>query len=319
MPTWPVLQARGKMLAAIRRFFEARSVTEVTTPALSRSATFDAQLSSFEVSDKTNKLFLQTSPEYALKRALAVYGEALFEITPVFRRGDQGRQHNPEFTMLEWYRPGFSVSDLMAEVVALLNALPEPPEIWRAQSKRDVPVYSFRALFEQRFGVNPNEAALSSLWQWVQETGAEVGHLAPHDDDQFRSDCLDFLFLAVLQPSLDDIFFLTEFPRCQAALAEIDPGTGTAQRFELYWLGTELANGYLELRDPVAILSRHTAMAAARVNRGLPSIAFDSALAEASALMPACTGVALGIDRLVMVWLKASTLSEVQLFSWPNH
>ena len=303
MPTWPVLKARAKMLAAIRQFFEARSVTEVSTPSLSRSGTFDAQLASFEVSDQTDKLFLQTSPEYALKRALAVYGEAIFEITPAFRRGDQGSQHNPEFTMLEWYRPSFSLSDLMAEVVGLLNALPEPPDIWGAR-RADVPVYSFRAVFEARFGANPNEAALSSLWQWVQETGAEVTHLEPHDDDQFRSDCLDFLFLEVIQPNLADLFFLTEFPRCQAALAEIDPGTDTAQRFELYWQGTELANGYLELRDPAAILSRHTLMATARANRGLPSIAFDTAFAEASALMPACAGVALGIDRLVMVWLR---------------
>jgi lysyl-tRNA synthetase class 2 len=182
-----------------------------------------------------------------------------------------------------------------------------------------VPVYSFRAVFEARFGANPNEAALSSLWQWVQETGAEVTHLEPHDDDQFRSDCLDFLFLEVIQPNLADLFFLTEFPRCQAALAEIDPGTDTAQRFELYWQGTELANGYLELRDPAAILSRHALMATARANRGLPSIAFDTAFAEASALMPACAGVALGIDRLVMVWCQAKTLAEVQLFPWPNH
>ena len=181
-----------------------------------------------------------------------------------------------------------------------------------------MPVYSFRAVFEARFSANPNDAALSSLWQWVQETGAEVTHLEPHDDDQFRSDCLDFLFLEVIQPNLADLFFLTEFPRCQAALAEIDPGTDTAQRFELYWQGTELANGYLELRDPAAILSRHTLMATARVNRGLPSIAFDTAFAEASALMPACAGVALGIDRLVMVWCQAKTLSEVQLFPWPN-
>ena len=306
------------MLAAIRQFFEARSVTEVSTPSLSRSGTFDAQLASFEVSDQTDKLFLQTSPEYALKRALAVYGEAIFEITPAFRRDDQGSQHNPEFTMLEWYRPSFSLSDLMAEVVGLLNALPEPPDIWGAR-RADVPVYSFRAVFEARFGANPNEAALSSLWQWVQETGAEVTHLEPHDDDQFRSDCLDFLFLEVIQPNLADLFFLTEFPRCQAALAEIDPGTDTAQRFELYWQGTELANGYLELRDPAAILSRHTLMATARANRGLPSIAFDTAFAEASALMPACAGVALGIDRLVMVWCQAKTLAEVQLFPWPNH
>ena len=306
------------MLAAIRQFFEARSVTEVSTPSLSRSGTFDAQLASFEVSDQTDKLFLQTSPEYALKRALAVYGEAIFEITPAFRRGDQGSQHNPEFTMLEWYRPSFSLSDLMAEVVGLLNALPEPPDIWGAR-RADVPVYSFRAVFEARFGANPNEAALSSLWQWVQETGAEVTHLEPHDDDQFRSDCLDFLFLEVIQPNLADLFFLTEFPRCQAALAEIDPGTDTAQRFELYWQGTELANGYLELRDPAAILSRHALMATARANRCLPSIAFDTAFAEASALMPACAGVALGIDRLVMVWCQAKTLAEVQLFPWPNH
>jgi lysyl-tRNA synthetase class 2 len=318
MPTWPVLKARAKVLAAIRQFFEARSVTEVSTPSLSRSGTFDPQLSSFEVTDQTDKLFLQTSPEYALKRALAVYGEAIFEITPAFRRGDQGSQHNPEFTMLEWYRPGFSLSDLMAEVVGLLNALPDPPDIWRTR-RADLPVYSFLAVFEGRFGVNPNEADLSTLWQWVQETGAEITHLEPQDDDQFRSDCLDFLFLEVLQPSLGDIFFLTEFPRCQAALAEMDPATDTAQRFELYWQGTELANGYLELRDPTAILSRYTLMTTARINRGLPRIAFDTAFAEASALMPACAGVALGIDRLVMVWLKAKTLSEVQLFPWPNH
>ena len=319
MPTWPVLKARSKILSAIRWFFESRSVTEVSTPALSRSGTFDAQLSSFQVADEAEALFLQTSPEYALKRALAAYGEAIFEITPAFRRGDQGQRHNPEFTLLEWHRPGLSLPDLMAEVTSLLNAMPEPPKIWREQSSVGLPVYSFLKLFVQRFGIDPNEAPLSTLWQWVQATGAEVTHLVPQDDDQFRSDCLDFLFLEVVLPTLSEIFYLTEFPRCQAALAEVDAETGAAQRFELYWQGVELANGYLELRDPAVILSRYTAMATARVNRGLPRIAFDSAFAEASCQMPACVGVALGIDRLVMVWLGQTSLAEVQLFPWPNH
>ena len=319
MPTWPVLKARNEILAAIRRFFESLSVTEVSTPTLSRSGAFDAQLSSFEVSDESGDLFLQTSPEYALKRALAVYGEAIFEITPAFRRGDQGLRHNPEFTMLEWYRPGLSLPDLIAEVTSLLNALPAPPEIWRAQAETGLPVYSLMKLFQQRFGVDPNEASASTLWQWVQETSAEVAHLTLHDDEQFRSDCLDFLFIEVIQPTLADIFYLTDFPSCQAALAELDPVTGVAQRFELYWQGVELANGYLELRDPEALLHRYTMMAEARVNRDLPMIAFDTKLAEASARMPACVGVALGIDRLVMVWLEQAALSDVQLFSWPNH
>lgn len=301
------------MIAEIRRFFEARNVLEVTTPALYGHAPYDPHLSSIAVTTSSGTEYLQTSPEYALKRALAHYGEALFEITPAFRAGDVGQRHSPEFTMLEWYQPTYGLSQLMAEVNALLNAMTQPPAIWQEYANKEIPEVSFCTTFTEQFGANPNQLSTIELWALVQSVESEVGHLTYIDDDLFRSDCLDFLFDRVIAPNLGPIFYLTEFPVCQSALATIDSDAQTVRRFELYWMGIELANGYEELRDPVEIRQRFRSAAEQRRRRGLTEVALDPAFVEASGEMPACAGVALGLDRLIMVWLERSSLREVQI------
>ena len=175
------------------------------------------------------------------------------------------------------------------------------------------------ALFKAHFGLDPNTVSYDVLAQLVDKAEADVGHLGSIYDEQFRSDCLDYLFLKEIAPALPNCFYLIEFPICQAALAEIDEKGGFAKRFELYWQGIELANGYQELRDSEALYRRYQAHDQARRDRGLERVDFDNRLADASGRLPSCAGVALGIDRLVMVWLEKQCLGDVTLFGWPDH
>ena len=313
MPAWDVIIRRSQILSEIRGFFEARHVTEVTTPSLYSAASFDPHLASFVVATDQGQQFLQTSPEYALKRVLAEYRQPVFEITPAFRAGDIGRNHNPEFLMLEWYRPDFSLVDLMEEVEQLLDALPEPPSLWAECRKAGIPKVSFQQIFIETFNEKPDDLSSAALWEMVRSEDVDVEHLVFIDDSLFKSDCLDFLFKQVLEPTLPPVYFLTEFPICQSALAVIDNDRQTASRFELYWQGVELANGYEELRDVVEINHRGALANEQRKRRGLSDIEIDQAFVNASARMPACAGVALGFDRLLMVWLEKHQLAEVQL------
>ena len=315
---WSVLHARGELLVAIRAHLASLPVLEISTPALSKSAAVDPHLQSFSV-DEGADLFLQTSPESSLKRVVAAYGQSVFEITHAFRKNDQGQRHNPEFTLLEWYQVGSDLSALMDALTTLLNSLPRPPMVWRDSASRGIKRCSYTALFKAHFGLDPNTVSYDVLAQLGDKAEADVGHLGSIYDEQFRSDCLDYLFLKEIAPALPNCFYLIEFPICQAALAEIDDEGGFAKRFELYWQGIELANGYQELRDSEALYRRYKAHDQARRDRGLERVDFDNRLADASGRLPSCAGVALGIDRLIMVWLEKQCLGDVTLFGWPDH
>ncbi len=315
-----MLQARGELLTAIRAYLDGLSVLEVSTPVLSQGAAVDPHLQSFRLAEASD-LFLQTSPESSLKRVVAAYGRSVFEITHAFRKNDQGQLHNPEFIMLEWYQVDSSLTALMDALTALLNSLPQPPQAWRDSASLGIKQCSYTALFKARFDADPNTLSYEALAQLIEQTGTEtdVGHLRGPHDEQFRSDVLDYLFLKEIAPTLPRCFYLVEFPICQAALAEIDVDGGYAKRFELYWEGIELANGYQELRDSQELKRRYRAHDKARRTRGLETVRFDGRLADASAELPKCAGVALGIDRLVMLWLEKSALDDVALFGWPDH
>lgn len=313
-PSWQVLQARDQLNRVIRAFFQERDVTEISTPVLGLRGSPDCHLQSMEVRIEDDRHFLQTSPEFAMKRVLATYGQAIFQICPAFRQADQGRQHNPEFSILEWYQPEFELGELMKEVLALIRSLPDPKADWAAEPQQ----VSYRESFLNTFGIDPNIVPIAELKSLIQETTQqEVNHLGDFDDEMERSDCLDYLFSESFVRHFSGLTWVVDFPVCQAAMAEIDEVGQTARRFELYAQGIELANGYQELTDAITMQSRFKQWNQYRANRGLPVMAVDQRLLSAVSELPRTSGVAMGLDRLMMVWLDADHIAEVMPFVWP--
>ncbi len=294
-----ILKARARLLGHVRRFFDERKVLEVTTPVLGAYGASDLHLANLEVAlpgtTSDAKGYLQTSPEYAMKRLLAAGAGSIYQICPAFRGGESGRRHRPEFTMLEWYRPGFSLAELIGEVDALIRGLfPDLPPLGQV---------TYRALFEQATGVNPHRADLVQLRGAVARFGLDDGYIEQHDDPGCLGDYLDLLFSSLVEPGLEYVAVL-DFPACQAALARCgtdEDGEPVARRFEIYVAGMELANGYDELRNADILRQRFNENNQMRRARGLEPIDPDEALLEVLTRMPACCGVAVGFDRLVMV------------------
>lgn len=302
------LRARAGHLRTVRRFFEARGVIEVETPLLCSAGVTDVHLPSLAVdSPSAGRRWLQTSPEYAMKRLLAADLGACFQITRAFRAGEMGRLHNPEFSLLEWYRPGFDHHALMAEVAELCGAV---------LGARAVRTITYRNAFHESLGVDPlriGEDDLRALADarlgpasWLPEAG--------------RDDLLDALMGTAVCPGLGhgSFTFLTEFPASQAALARRDPANPqVAERFELFIDGVEIANGFHELTDAAEQRARFRADLEQRARRGLPAMEIDERLLAALAAgMPEGSGVALGLDRLMMIALGRNSLDEVMAFSW---
>jgi lysyl-tRNA synthetase class 2 len=311
-PTAPpeALRARSQLLAAIRAFFTDRDVLEVDTPALSRAANPDPHLESLCVSDPGlgGPRYLQTSPEFPMKRLLAAGSGPIYQICKVFRAGEAGERHNPEFTMLEWYRPGVGADALMAEVEELLQAVLQP--------FRSVPAarrLSYRAAFETTLEIDPLEAGVDELRARALDLGLAEGLEMEELDDW-----LDLLLSLHVTRALGDApVFIHDYPASQAALARLgDRDPRVAQRFELFWGDLELANGFDELTDPLEQRVRFERDNARRRVRGMPELPLDEALLAAlEAGMPDCAGVALGVDRLLMVALEAESIDQVLAFS----
>lgn len=297
------LRARAQLLADIRAFFAVRGVLEVDTPLLCRSTATDLHLASIAAGDR----WLQTSPEFALKRLLAAGSGPVYQLGKAFRAGDRGRRHNPEFTLLEWYRPGWSLPQLMDEVAALLQATLGAPACTRT---------TYRALFEARYGLNPHAAPLATL-QALVAGETSFGDAATLDAPA----CLDLLFASGIEPGLgrDAPQFVLDFPAAQAALAQLyttADGDNVAARCEVYVQGMELANGYAELTDAAEQRCRFVADNALRVARGLPAMPVDERLLAALAHgLPPCSGIALGVDRLLMLKLGAGDIDAVLAFA----
>lgn len=302
-----ILRERARLNATIRSFFASRGVLEVETPLLCSVAATDLHLASVAAGDR----FLQTSPEFAMKRLLAAGSGPIWQLCKAFRAGDIGERHNPEFTLLEWYRPGFSLRELMSETEALLAAtLGDALAFDRCERT------TYRALFEARLGVNPHGAGVDALRALVaRET--TFGDAATLD----TAACLDLLFATVIEPALghERPLFVFDFPAAQASLSRIivgDAGDRVAARCEVYVRGMELANGYQELTDADEQRRRFQADNRARRALGLPGLPVDERLLAALVSgLPDCSGIALGVDRLLMLRSGAPSLDAVLAFS----
>jgi len=349
MTTWrptasvEALRIRAGVLAAIRLFFADRGVLEVETPLLAAAPVTDLHLQAMSCRyrgpghDDGRELWLQTSPEFAMKRLLAAGSGPIYQLCKAFRDGEAGSRHNPEFTMLEWYRPGWDHHRLMDEVADLLTAvlgdgrgtdnkaglnrrvgLAPPPGVATAISGSGSGSGSeritYREVFQHHIGIDPHSTPTHEL---ATRASALLGGSAPDLGDD-RDGWLDLLMSHVIEPrlGLNGPSFIYDYPASQAALSRIRPGDPpVAERFEAYIAGIELANGYHELTDPTEQQRRFEADLAARRDTGLPQVPIDERLLAAlEAGMPDCAGVALGVDRLVMLAAGAERIEEVIAF-----
>jgi lysyl-tRNA synthetase class 2 len=297
------------MLAALRGFFAARGVLEVDTPVLSASGVSDPQIESLStrVAGKDGSFYLSTSPEFPMKRLLAAGSGDIYQVCKVFRDAECGRWHNPEFTLVEWYRMGFDDAALMTEVEALAAALFAP-------HRRLMPAerLTYAEALRRHAGVDPHIAAEADL----ESAAAFHGIVCRAELD--RDAKLDLLMGLVVGPRLgrERPCFVCDYPASQASLARLKPGPpAVAARFELYIDGIELANGFHELADAGELRARFTQDLATRRGRGQIQPPLDERLLAALAQgLPECAGVALGFDRLVAVALGAARLSDVMAF-----
>ena len=306
------LKARAKMYGQIRQFFTERDVLEVETPLLSQAGVTDVHLASVQalrhIGGHKQIHYLQTSPEFAMKRLLASGSGAIYQICKVFRDDEHGRKHNSEFTMLEWYRPNLSLKELMFEVTDLLN-------LTLAQRFGEVrpTILSYKHAFMDRLDLNPLQASLKELKDCCQRVGLNL------DLGDDRLGYIDLLFSHMVEPSLgfDTAVFLTDFPPEMASLAKVkldEDGEQVAARFELYIEGLELANAYDELIDSTVLRSRFEADNLERKKLALAVMPVDEYLLAALADMPECSGIALGIDRLLMIAMQQMKLEKVITF-----
>ncbi|HUO79473.1 MAG TPA: EF-P lysine aminoacylase EpmA [Steroidobacteraceae bacterium] len=304
-----VLRARAAMLARCREFFARRGVLEVETPVLGQATVTDVHLASLatRLAGRREPYYLQTSPEYAMKRLLAAGSPDLYQICKVFRDEPSGRHHNPEFTLLEWYRRGVDHVALMDEVEALLG------ELLAGRLAGPAERLSYRDAFRRELGVDPLSAPLAEL---AALAGERTGARDLGDD---RDTVLELLMGAVVGPALGRgrLSFVHGYPASQAALARLLPGTPpVAARFEAYGEGLELCNGFHELVDAGEQRRRFEADRARRQARGLPVPPADERLLAALAAgLPDCAGVAVGLDRVLMLATGCGTIAEVLTFT----
>jgi lysyl-tRNA synthetase class 2 len=310
-----MLTERAGLLDRMRGFFRVREVLEVETPVLSAAGTPSPMLESFRASYRGpgvpggRNLYLHTSPEFAMKRLLAAGSGSIYQICKVFRNGEAGTLHNPEFTLLEWYRVGFDATQLMDEVEAFMRDM-----LARQAQPAEYGRLAYRELFQRYAGVDGLEATVADLQACLRsrDIGCPAG-LAATDLDGWR----DLVLSEVIVPQLvDEVLFVYDYPASQAALARLRPGSpSVAQRFELYWRGLELANGFCELTSAREQSQRFTLEEQQRRERGLPAVDVDSRfLAALQSGLPDCSGVAVGVDRLLMVATGKDDIRDVLAF-----
>lgn len=314
MPDWrpaarlETLRLRAERMQQVRRFFQQRGLLEVETPMLSAAAGTDPNLDSLHSryqgpgAPETGELYLHTSPEFPMKRLLAAGAGPIWQCCKVFRGGERGRRHNPEFTMLEWYRPGWDHHRLMTEVADLVSAV---------CGERPVVTRTYGELFRP-LGVNAHTDDIDQLTAAAERLGIPLPH------GLHRDALLDLMLSERIAPELGrgSIEFVHDFPASQAALARIRPDTPPlAERFECFVDGMEIANGFHELNDAAEQRSRFQADSEQRRLEGKPVPPMDERLLEAlAASMPDCAGVAVGLDRLFMVALGCGRIDEVLAF-----
>ncbi|MFC1602155.1 EF-P lysine aminoacylase EpmA [Pseudomonadota bacterium] len=308
-----MLHHRAQLLTKIRAYFEQTNALEVETPACSSYATTDLAIESFQLSytgpgfPASHPLYLHTSPEFPMKRLLAAGSGAIYQICKVFRNGESGRQHNPEFTLLEWYRPHYDHHQLMADVATLVNSvLPAP---------REVEYLSYGEVFKRHLDIDPHQATRHQLQQCAKQHNiADTGRLELSSNDAW----LDLLLTHCIEPHLGikRLSFLYDYPATQASLAKIRPGPPPlAERFELYMEGMELANGFNELTNANQQQQRFNQDIERRDLHNQARVPMDkNLLAALNSGLPNCAGVALGIDRLLMQITHATHINQTLAF-----
>lgn len=326
--TFEQLQFRAAVVRCVRNFFESRGFLEVETPILSRDTVVDRYLEPFAVpvDDSTRCFYLQTSPEFAMKRLLSAGADAIFQIGRVFRRGDCGQMHNPEFTMLEWYRAG----DDYESGIAFLSELTEAV-LHRGKAR----IVTLRQLFAEQTGINPHTIDGTQLRDYARNTGiAFPESFGTNEHD--REAWVDLIFSERIQPTLgqNEPVIVVDYLASQSQLAKTrtvfgvteigqnatrndDMSFDVSERFELFVDGLELANGYHELLDADVLLERNRATNALRIADGRPALPEESRLIDAMRYgLPACSGCAMGLDRLIMAAMKTQSIADVIAFPW---
>jgi len=299
------LHKRAKLLASIRQFFAERDVLEIETPVLSHASIPTPYIKSIETKSGH---YLQTSPEFHMKRLLAAGSGSIYTITKSFRDEEQGRHHNCEFTMLEWYRLGFDHHALMDEMCSLLQT------ILKTQAADRI---SYQDLFIRYLDIDPHSSTVENLQKAAKDFGIQY-----EDEFSDKDDWLTLLMSHIIEPQLgiDKPIFIYDYPASQSALTKIRPDNPpVAERFEVYFQGVELANGFHELTDAQEQQKRFEQDLEKRKQLGLATIPIDTHFINAlKAGLPACAGVALGVDRLVMLALGVDSINQVLSFTSEN-
>lgn len=306
--TIEAVRMRARLNEMIRKFFSERGVLEVETPILSAAGNTDPNIEGFRLhfsrAGETQR-WLRTSPEFALKRLVASGVGSCYELGRVFRSGEMGRMHNPEFSMLEWYRIGWTHHQLMDECAELVK-----DALHMAGRSATVRETSFRHLYQEHLGIDPLTASEAELRAPLAVFDIRAVGLS-------RDDWLDLLMTHLIQPSIPDnrILLIYDYPKSQAALARIRQGdVPVAERFELFLGPIELANGYHELNDAEEQRERFDRDLSQRQKRGTALPPMDERLLAALPRLPDCAGVALGVDRLLMAMLGGDRVADVIAF-----
>lgn len=307
------LKERSRLLKELRLFFEFREILEVETPILSKSGTTEVGIQSFKTilglptSSEKQELWMQTSPEFHMKRLLAAYGVPIYQITKVFRNEELSEEHNPEFTMLEWYRPGWELMQLTTEIMELIDIILGEDKWYK---------FTYEAIFEEFVKLNPFTSEL-------EEMQAKVKYMGGQKSETFsRDDCLDFFMALLVEPFMEDLgrVIITDFPPSQASLARVsknNAGRSVAERCEFFIKGIEIANAYQELSSASKQSARFAKDIMMRKEKGLDLVPPPSELISAmnsDTGLPSASGVALGIDRLLMLKGNYENISQVLSF-----
>jgi len=298
------IKERARILQSIRAFFAEQNVLEVETPIISSAAITDPQLESFSTQYNQKEFFLHTSPEFFMKRLLVAGSGDIYQLSKVFRGDEEGRHHNPEFTMLEWYRLGLDHHQLMDEMETLLISV-------MGEKENKFLRLSYQEVFLTQLEIDPFDADINSLKQCARKFNIETPQGMGDDIDMW----LDWLMVEKIAPSFSKnaFTFLYDYPASQAALARLDKiDPLKANRFELFYGELELANGFYELTDASEQSARFESENSLRKQRGQKIMPVDYGLLGAlEAGLPECSGVAIGVDRLLMILMDAKHIREV--------
>jgi len=311
------LLLRSQLLKRLRAFFDGRGFLEVETPLLSADVVVDRHLDPFAVpvnSRGTDRVrYLQTSPEFAMKRLMAAGIGPIFQVSRAFRREESGPWHNPEFTLIEWYGPGDDLAAGMTLLVEVVKTLLVETRLAFEEAER----LSYQQAFQRWVEIDPLAASGEQLREVARRHKLTVPESLVADD---RDGWLDLLMSELVQPQLGQArpTVLWGYPPSQAALARVTSGSvPVAERFELFLRGVELANGYHELLDAAVLRQRNEVNNRARLADGKAGLPVESRLLAAmESGLPACAGTALGFDRLVMLVAGATSIEEVLAFPW---